>query len=272
MNQNGKVQVRAVSAGLLGFGLVLGVGAFLVVPRSTSSSAAPRVASASVFATPTSRTAELPIPAPIRAPISAVVGSPAPLLADEFRPESPTAPQTAQVSAAPASVRGAGPASAGAVEAARAEAAVHLIATGPADVSGGAGSSYAEPSGPSAAAVGATKPAVATAKVRSRNVAAVDVVVVHYGSSDRSQLMERAAGPVYNFGALGERGDPIAGALRQVDAAQQQVQAAPDVSAADKAALNQGVDQIHSVAYQAGSAAAQATVAAGAAAAPAGSR
>lgn len=272
MNQNGKVQVQAVSAGLLGFGLVVGVGAFFVVPRLTSSVPAPRVATASVFAVPPSRTAELPIPAPIRAPVSAAVGSPAPLLADEFRPESQTAPQAAQVSAAPASGRGAGAASAGAVEAARAEAAVHLSATGQTEVSGGAGSSYAVPSGPSAAAVGAPKSAVAAAKVRSRNVAAVDVAVVHYGSSDRSQLMSRAAGPVYNFGALGARGDPIAGALQQVDAAQQQVQAAPDLSAADKAALNQGVDQIHSVAYQAGSAAAQATVAAGAAAAPAGSR
>ncbi|NNN05535.1 MAG: hypothetical protein HKL90_06510 [Elusimicrobia bacterium] len=268
MNANGKAQVQAVAAGLLGFGLVVGVGAYFVVPRGEAPASA--VVSGSVFAAPASRVAELPVPAPATFTARAPSGSPAPLLSDEFRPGPEAAPQP-QGPAAPTVARAAAPAAvSGAVEAARSEAAVHLIATGPADVSGGAGSSYSVPTAPGAAPSGAAKSALTAKAVRVRSVAAVGAVV-HYGSSDRSQLMERAAGPVYNFGALGERGDPIAGALHQVDAVQQQVQAAPGVSAADMAALNQGVSQVHAVAYQAG-AAAQATVAAGAAAAPSGSR
>jgi hypothetical protein len=74
---------------------------------------------------------------------------------------------------------------------------------------------------------------------------------VRYGVNSRAELMGRAVGPVYNFegsGAAGGRSARLAaeltqpaGAIRQVDAAQAQIDASA-LDPADKAAIDSSLD------------------------------
>ncbi len=239
---------KAAASGLLGFGVVVGAGAYWMSARAVATAGAPGHIA---FARPMAE------PQPValhRAPAAGAQSSPAPLLAEEFRDggvaaSAPAAPSAASVAAARARLKPRAP-----------KEAIGLgpIVGGPGADAGSAASSAVA----SAAAAPTRRPVagVLPAKLPARVAATSSVAaIVHYGSSDRSQMMERGAGPVYNFGSLGERADPIAGAIQQLGAVQQQVQAA-DVPADQKASVGAAIDQADAVAYQAAQAAAQAAV------------
>jgi len=267
MDQQGKAQIQAVGAGLLGFGLVVGLGSYFVVPHGLSAPASMAArGSAPLFAPVPTRSVDAGAPAAgVADSAAAPASSPAPLLSDEFRPDPAPAAAIAAANSATGSAASA-PTSVAAANGS-ASAAPRLIATAPLGISasgaqsGAASTPAGKTAAPSAASASAA-PAAKSAGAASRGVVAA--AVVHYGVSDRAQLMERGAGPVYNFGALGEKGDPIAGAVRQVDAAQRQFNGVSGASDSDKAAIQQDVDQVHEVAYQADQAVQQATVQAGA--------
>lgn len=71
---------------------------------------------------------------------------------------------------------------------------------------------------------------------------------VHYGVSNRAELMGRAAGPVYNFSGKKApqqvpQGQSSAGTMQQVDDAQRQVDNSP-LDDSDKAALKANLGQV----------------------------
>jgi hypothetical protein len=238
-------QAKMVGAGLVG-ALVGGAAVLVLMPRAPAS--APVQTSAGLFAPPPARSSAVGAPLVAELPMRSVpAASPAPILSADFRTDDSAGASPAPSSAAPGKAASRASAASG--------AAPKLIATGSDDVSasasGAAVASAASSHGSAPQAAAGRSSARAKPSAAKDPLAASVAATVRYGSADRAELMGRAAGPIYNFGAVGEKGDPIAAAVQQVDAAQQQMQSAPGVSAADQTALTQQVGQVHNVAYQA---------------------
>jgi hypothetical protein len=217
MTENGKTQIQAIGAGLIGFVVVVGAGALIMFPHGAASVKAPLSSYAPVdvnsgLAAPTAkiaRAAEPAMPAPEAAPQS----SPAPLLSDDARdPDSDaSAPAAAPQASAPASQ-----ASAAAPKSAATMSAPKLVVTQHLDGSSSAHSSAkaAVAAAPTAFAARPAKKAALAPKMDFAKAAQGTVASsVHYGVSDRAELMGRAAGPVYNFsgGAAGKTAAPQVG-------------------------------------------------------------
>ncbi len=235
MTEQGKAQIQMVGAGLVGFAIVVGVGsALLLMPHgatSTSTASAASTRTESPLAVPVS-TARTTAGAPM-GEAAAGASSPAPILPDAAREENAAAPSS-PVASAPAAPAGAAGAPAPSIR--------KLVTSQHLDSGSSAGSSA------SASATTLTaktdkpmkKPFLAPKLDMSRTQSAV-ASSVHYGVTGRSELMGRAAGPVYNFSGKsvgGGQSDKVAAGsmMGQVDAAQAQLDAAP-LNDHDKAVL-----------------------------------
>jgi hypothetical protein len=241
MTQNGKAQIEAIGAGLIGFVVVVGAGALFMFHHGGAVKAP-----ASAYA-PINETSGLSAPSPSVRPASAgapmgesgaVASSPAPIL--------PASERTAAPAAAPAPVAAVAPAVAAAGSAYSRKLVVtqHLDGTSSAHSSAkavvaSAPAARAKPRAPN-------KPFLAP-KLDLTNVPSL-AATVHYGVSGRSELMGRAAGPVYNFSGRDAAKSALqapssAGTLSKVEAAQQQVDNAP-LADSDKQAINANLNQV----------------------------
>jgi hypothetical protein len=210
MSDGGKSQLEAGGAGLLGFSLVVVVGAYFVLPHGL---AAPKRAADDAISYVPPVTLPDPAPAPVAAVTPAPpISSPAPLL-----PASPEAPPRVAVAAGP-------------VKAAPPPPPVPVVVPKLNKIAGlgTAGGSSANAATPGAPAPKGAKPAPEGAQV---------------AVGDRRGIEA-------NFGTLGGKGDPMNFVMHQVDAAQAAVNGS-SASPEQKAAVNEGVDQFHTVAYQA---------------------
>lgn len=243
MTENGKAQIEAIGAGLVGFVVVVGVGVLFLMPRGGASVKAPPSSYA-----PVNVTAGLSAPDHSATPDRAgapmgmtgtAASSPAPLLPESERAAAPA--ETASAAAAPAA---AAPAAAAQSSFARKLVVTqHLDGTSSAHSSAKASVASASPSPAKALP---KKKVFLTPKLDLTNIPSL-AATVHYGVSGRSELMGRAAGPVYNFSgrnaAKGQASAPTAaGALSKVDAAQDQIDNSP-LADSDKAAINANLDQ-----------------------------
>ncbi|HEX4048361.1 MAG TPA: hypothetical protein VH309_11030 [Elusimicrobiota bacterium] len=259
MSDQGKIsQLKTLAAGFLGFVGVVGLGSLLILHHGGAAVKAPVVAYPPVDAgSALSAPARVAEPSLAGAPLggsNAAVSSPAPLLPDEARDDGSPAAAQAAVSAA-----------GGAVASAKtpAAAAPKLVVGAHLDSAASASSSASMPvaSVPKlkrkAAPALAEKPFFAPKLDLSKNQG-IAATTIHYGVSDRAELMGRAAGPVYNFSgnALGQQSAQVAadnaapnaaGALQQVEAAQKQLDAS-NVAADQKAQIDQNLNQIRQAA------------------------
>jgi hypothetical protein len=246
MSEQGKTQIQTLGAGFIGFVGVVGLGSLVIMHHGTAPAA-----SAVAYA-PVDAASALAVPAAtIRAnpalsgaptgQSGAVPSSPAPLLSADDRAAVPDAPP----SAAPAATATAG------VPAAAPKLVVgqHLDAASSASSSAQASASTAAPAPKKL--VPAKKPFFAPKLDLTKNQGTI-ASTVHYGVSDRSELMGRAAGPVYNFSGKGAGGQGAAvaagsmdanGAMQAVNAAQAQVDASA-ANGAQKAQLDQNLNQV----------------------------
>jgi hypothetical protein len=251
-----KSQMQTLAAGFLGFVGVVGLGSLLILHHGGAAVKAPVIAYAPVDA-------DTGAPAPLRAANRSLLGasldssgsaasSPAPLLPDEARDDAVAASGSA------ASVDVKMPATAAA-----SKPAAKLVSQ-PLDSGASASSSAAMPvaAATKSKALPAKKTFVAPKLDLAKNQGIV-ASTVHYGVSDRAELMGRAAGPVYNFTgktAGQAQSDQVANAgqaqttqvapaavAQQVDAAKQQLDAS-DVPADQKAALDQNLSQARTAA------------------------
>lgn len=203
MSEQNQSNFQAFGAGLLGFAVVMAVGGgALMVHNSSQSNAAAKPAAA---AAPIDIGAPVPSrfdAAPARPLSERRAESPAPLIGgDESESVESAAP--AQSAAAPASSPSSSPESAP-VEGARLKTVAHVESggsrkTGEAVVS----NTIVEEKEKTAAK---TKAPVKKLAVKLPPAAGAEVASVHYGVTNRSELMGRAAGPVYNIkggGAVG---------------------------------------------------------------------
>jgi hypothetical protein len=194
-----KAQFQLIAAGIVGFVGVVAAGAFLLLsggakaPSSSDTAAIPR----GLSTPPPSRSLRVGAPAGRATP--AVASSTARLLPDESRSAAGAAGLPSRVAASAGSSAPAAP---------DAAAEPHLVATPHLDVSSSAHSSArvsvasarkarGAPAAPQAQTEVDAAPKAAAVKFNSRAVASI-----HYGVSDRSQLMGNAAGPVYNFAGV----------------------------------------------------------------------
>jgi len=239
-NMGKKSTIQYLAAGFLGFAVMLGVGSLASLIHGSSRSAkvafSPRADSNALVSTHDGGAVR---PASAAA---ASTSSPLPVLPAEARDGSAAAAQS-QTSASAAN-----PAAA---------PAATLAAAGRVDMSGSASSSASVSAAAAAAKSGAAsaRGAVPAANRPLPRSAQAVASMVHYGVSGRSELMGRAAGPVYNFSGGGANpGGRVAadnaaasGALKQMDAAEQQVDASslPDDQ---KAQLHQQLDQARAAA------------------------
>ena len=204
MIDQGKSNVQAFGAGLLGFVVVMAVGGGALMVRSSQMSKA--AARPEAAAAPIDLGASMP-----RTPMSSAVAakerraeSPAPLIGAEEEAQSPGASFNSPVAGvvAPQAASNAGS------PAPRLEPTAHLDNPG---------------NGTSATAVvkntigvekeKAAKPLgkKALPKLAPTAGGANAIASVHYGVTNRSELMGRAAGPVYNFKGAGKDGGSAKG-------------------------------------------------------------
>ncbi|MDD5302341.1 MAG: hypothetical protein PHS14_04455 [Elusimicrobia bacterium] len=199
MSEQSKSNFQAFGAGLLGFVAVLAIGGgALLVRSSQQAKAGSRPVAA---AEPIDLGSSMPRPSMSPASVQKErrAESPAPLMGAEDESEGAEAPAEASAAAA-SSPESAPPAKS---PAPRLEVTQHLDKPG---------------NGSSATAIvrntaAPEKPAKAfshkTLKLDPAGMAPASVASVHYGVTSRSELMGRAAGPVYNFkgkGAVGGSG------------------------------------------------------------------
>jgi len=259
-----KSQIQTIAAGFIGFVGVVGLGSLLILHHGGAAVKAPVIAYAPVDA-------DTGAPAPIHSANASLLGaslgaagsaasSPAPLLPDEARDNA--------AAVVPANAAGTGIAAKAAMTAAAPKLVAQQI-----ESSASASSSAALP----AAAAAKPKPSLAkktfvAPKLDLSKNQGIVASTVHYGVSDRAELMGRAAGPVYNFtGKSGGQaqsdqvvpnagqaqttqvaadGQSSAAVVQQVDAAKQKLDAA-DVPADQKAALDQNLSQARQAAASA---------------------
>jgi hypothetical protein len=234
-DQEKKSSIQSLAAALFGFVVVVGLGGFLILRHGGASEESSGVSYAPVDA-------DSGLRAPTRSAVPAATGaaasSPAPLLSEEAREESPaaagvTAANRASAASGGSAAKADDPAAAGANSAAAGLAVGSNLDAGSSASSSAsvAASSTSVAASPKSAA---KKPFAAPKLDLSKNQGSV-ASTVHYGVSDRHELMGRAAGPVYNFAGKGagqaQSGQVAAGslgasgAIRQVDAAQKQFDA-----------------------------------------------
>ncbi|MBI5247212.1 MAG: hypothetical protein HY923_08520 [Elusimicrobia bacterium] len=206
MSDQNKSNFQALGAGFLGFVAVLTVGGGLMMlhsSRQTQSAAKPAAA-------PIDLSSSMSLPAATSPSVAPAVRrenraeSPAPLIGDHDSFESVPAPSA---SAAPSEAAKA------AAGQAKAESALNPTEHAK---SGGANTAEAvvknKAEAEKTAAKGAAKKPVPVAKLTDAPGASAVASTVHYGVTDRSELMGRAAGPVYNFKGGGSAKDSSAAA------------------------------------------------------------
>jgi hypothetical protein len=240
MTEYGKAQIQALGAGLIGFVVVVGVGALLIFPHGNASVKAP----VSSYA-PVDVTSNLTAPVPVAKSINGgapqgesapAQSSPAPILPSD---DSDDAPKPAPSAVAPAAPAPAPQPSAKNAPAPSLSVTQHLDGASSANSSAKATVAAAPAKAP------AKKPMIAPKLDLSKAPQGSLASSVHYGVNDRAELMGRAAGPVYNFagrnvnpkGAPAPEAAPTGGALDQVDAAQKQIDNS-SLSDADKATID----------------------------------
>lgn len=235
MSEHGKAQVQTIAAGFLGFVAVVAVG-ILIVRRG------------GVSQTPPSEYAPVNTEA-LSAPVSARLSA---------RSGGAAYGETAAATASPAPTTGQdarilGAASANSANAAGDSAALQRLAAGQ-HLTASAGNAPGtvkvanDPEAPVAmpSSTAAKKPFVAPKLDLAKTSVAS---TVHYGVSNRNELMGRAAGPVYNFsgaaggGQKGQLGQLAGQANGQVDAATQQINDSA-LTPEDKAKLLHGLGQV----------------------------
>lgn len=250
MKDQGKTSsIQMLAAGLLGFFGIIGLGSLVTMHHGGAAANTPAFS------------------VTWHSPADAGAGSPAPLQAARLAPAVASAGMSSPIPLLPS-------------EAARGDAAAVPMA-------GVAAESVAQPSGapavsPATLAVGASVDMSGSASSSASAVAAAPKLkdvparkplrapkldlakkhgsvasTVHYGVSSRSELMGRAAGPVYNFSGGGaKQGAQVAadntaasGALKQVDAAEQQIDSS-DVPDAEKAKIHRDLEEVRATASQ----------------------
>lgn len=206
MSEQNKSNLQAFGAGLLGFVAVMAIGGGALMVRSSQqakSTARPDAAAAPI---------DLGASMPRSAPSSAIAAkerraeSPAPLMgADE--PQGSEAPVAASAaSAAGESSSESGPSVNS--EASRLKVTQHLDKPG----NGSSATAVVKNTlAPEKAAKAERKKA--GAKLDATGGGANAIAAVHYGVTSRSELMGRAAGPVYNFQGKGKTGSAPTGKL-----------------------------------------------------------
>lgn len=236
MTEQGKAQIQALAAGVASFVAVVGVGAYLILPRGETvkapETAAPAPVSEAALAIP--RSAES-----IRAAETASAATPA----------TPASPAPLPPSAAPVAVMG-GSAGAPAAAAKTVPSLPFMKPLPPADAR--------EPASSSARVTvknvefpkkdeSAQKAFVAPKLDLTKNQGTI-ASTVHYGVSSRADLMSRATGPVNNFSKkpLGQglkAGAATKQAMMKVEEAQTQIDGA-GLEADQKAKLDSNLDHI----------------------------
>jgi hypothetical protein len=251
-DQAKKSSIQSLAAGLLGFIGIVGLGSLVMMHHGGAAVKAPVSVYSPVDADPGGpallRTAHPAPAAPAVASVAAMT-SPVPLLPAEAARDDASAVAAAGV-AAPGAAQ---PSAAPALPAAKLAAAARVDMSGSASTSASATAVTAAPKLKNAPA---RKPYLAPKLDLAKNAGGV-ASTVHYGVSDRSELMGRAAGPVYNFSGGGaKQGARVAadnmaasGALQQVDAAEKQLDAS-DAPDADKAKLHRDLDRVRATAAQ----------------------
>lgn len=243
MTDHGKAQIQALGAGLVGFVVVVGAGAAFMLHRGGSPIKAPvssyaPVDAVSALAAPAAAVKSNGAGTPMGETAS-VASSPAPLLPASER----AADSEAAASAAPAAAPAAPSHAAEAPSFSR-----KLVVTQHLDGTASATSSAkAVVAAAPAKAHPAKKPFLAPKLDLSKTQSAL-ASSVHYGVSNRAELMGRAAGPVYNFSGKKApqqfpQGPSAAGAMQQVDDAQRQIDNSP-LDDSDKAALKANLGQV----------------------------
>lgn len=208
MSDQGKSNVQAIGAGLLGFAvvMVIGGGALMVHRSQQAKTAHEPVAAGAPIDLGSS------MPRPSMSPISHKerrAESPAPLLGETEESEA--------VEAAPAEAPAGGAAAPSPESAPRArpssrlETTAHLAAdAGRSTAVGVVGNTLAPEK---EAAAPAPKKALGKKAPLTIDPAAGAVASVHYGATSRSELMGRAAGPVYNMKGGGRQTGGVTGKL-----------------------------------------------------------
>ena len=253
-DQSGKSSNQTLAAGLLGFAVVVVLGGLLILRHGGESTDAPVVAYAPVDADSGLRAPSRPASnAAAPAAAGSAASSPAPLLSDDARDDGASPAASAASAGSVDSRAAAGSGS----SAAKLGAASPLDGPASASSSASVAVSTAAPKAKSAVA-GGKKPFAAPKLDLSKNQGTI-ASTVHYGVSDRAELMGRAAGPVYNFAGKGAgqaRSGQVAadnaaadtsGAMRQIDAAKKEI----DGSGAptdEKTKLDQNLDQVRQTA------------------------
>lgn len=242
MADHGKAQIQALGAGLVGFVVVVGAGAALMLHHGGSPIKAP----ASSYA-PVEEASALPAPAAaakteragVPPAMSALApSSPAPLLPASERAANAEA-SAAAASAAPGRAAPAPSFSRKLVVTRHLDGTASAASSAKASVADAPAKSERRPE---------KKPFIAPRLDLSKTQSAL-ASGVHYGVSSRAELMGRAAGPVYNFSGKKGQAQQIpqspspAGAVQQVDDVQRQVDDSP-LDDSDKAALKANLGQV----------------------------
>lgn len=207
MSEQGKSNFQAFGAGLLGFVAVVAVGGAAMLLHSSRQATAPATPAAAPIdlAAPAARpmTSSAPIPRERRAE------SPAPLIGVQDEEYSGAAPAVPEAAAAgrPGARRAdaVSPVILAAKEEPALETTEHLAQTG----SSSAEQRVKNRLAPEKAAKPAPKRAAA-AKADAPAAGSSALASVHYGVTSRSELMGRAAGPVYNFSGGAKGADSAA--------------------------------------------------------------
>lgn len=215
MSDQSKSNIQALGAGFLGFVAVVTVGGGLMLmhsSRQAQSSAKPAPAAAPIDL---GSSGGLPAAASSSMPRERRAESPAPLIGDEGKLEPDSSPSS---SAAPSAAAKAAAGQAKAASAPALKPTEHLKADGASTSAAAIVKNTIEAEKPAKAADEKLVPA---AKLPEPSGAGAVASSVHYGVTDRSELMGRAAGPVYNFKGTGGTANSGAAAA----AAQSDVQA-----------------------------------------------
>ena len=199
MSEQNKSNLQAFGAGLLGFVAVMAIGGGALMVRSSQQ--AKSAARPDAAAAPIDLGASMPRSAPSSATASKErrAESPAPLMGEDESQgsEAPVAASAASVSEAAASDSAQSVNS----EAARLKVTQHLDMPGNGSSATAVVKNTLEPE--KAAKAGSKK---AAAKLDPTGGGSNAIAAVHYGVTSRSELMGRAAGPVYNFKGKGKTG------------------------------------------------------------------
>jgi len=205
MSEQNQSNFQALGAGLLGFVAVMAVGggALMVHSSQQSKAAAKPVAAAAPIDIGAASPASLPEMSASRArQEERRMESPAPLIGENKTESIPSsAPLAARARAAGAS--------------SEASAAPALEVTGHLDAAPGDSSAQAvvkntiEPEKPAVKAA-EKKKSLPKADTSGTGAGSEAVASVHYGVTSRSELMGRAAGPVYNIAGAGKKGGTAA--------------------------------------------------------------